>query len=75
MMVRHSQQIPMAQRGPLGSPVTEFRHVSPAATMATHTVVPWGTLIDFRLIVSEMVSGMGFRHRKAGRRIWVERNY
>jgi len=43
MATRHSKQIPMPQRGPRGSPLTDVRQACPAITIATATVAPEGT--------------------------------
>src|ERR1700760_3021929 len=63
--------MPMPQRGPRGSPVTERRQAAPAIVIAAATVVSSGTTTGFLLIRSRIELSMGC---KPGRQIRVRRN-
>jgi hypothetical protein len=52
MLTRHSKQIPMPQRGPRDSPVTDVRNaVTPEFKIAAARVVPSSTVILLLLTV------------------------
>src|SRR5580658_713413 len=58
MATRHSKQIPMPQRGPRGSPLTDVLQACPASTIATATVAPEGTTTGLPFTVTVIWLGM-----------------
>jgi hypothetical protein len=76
-VARHSKQIPIAQSGARGSPVTNECANAPALRIAVATIEPSETCICLPFNVIEIVegrSGILIARRESFREIWLDRD-